>query len=471
MRQRLLAGLIALGLGTLAGQAVAQNKIPDLKKPVSSKTVSPQSSDFLPTVNIPSKNPGRQSFNPTYSVPSNQAFPGGMSWQGTLPDPSQSKSTSIKDSLAATPPGKSSNQPDVTSNPNPSQHSILPNPSQTGPDGDEDHWAKMFQNQADLITQSLGNKLRPLVVKTDDPSVHDFIWKGLLRRPEAVEVSESGLAGLYVGTGLANGQVQPMCYVLYRYDKAGSTQRQFMMPLTQPYGETVAAAFLMGHEVGHCLDFMERSNALRGQPVWSSDDATKIGISDVAYTRVFGTELNDNLYVHRFPTLEADLAQGQYQERVADIMGIFWAWTQGMPQEGVGVIRESRKFQLPTTRHNTEPALEGLESFYKSVMDANGNLETLWQIARQVQTQKGVTPEAVAWVPPVNENHSDQINSAEVDRSGSKNDAGSGIVTLAPQTPVLFGTSKPVGHFGTPPPPVNSATGPRNFDSLPRFGN
>jgi hypothetical protein len=372
--------------------------------------------------------------------------------------------------------GQSQNGP-LSGPPGPPGQSVLPSPEQNDDNGSLAHWKDLFQTQADSLTATMGTHLRSIVVDTDDPAMHDFIWKGMMRRPEAAESQESGLAGLFIDGGQVNGQTQPMCYVLYRHDKAGSTQRQFLAPLTRMYGEKVAAAFLIGHETGHCMDFMERQNAMAGQPSWTSQDAATVGISDVAFARVFGAMVNEASYQGSFLTLEHDLAQRQFEERVGDILGVFWAWTQGMPKEGVDVIRETRKYQTGLGTHNTLGALDGLEGFYDEAMKANGNLPALWQIARRIQLQKGVTPEAVAWTPQPAAVNPDEVNSAALNGQARKGAGGSApansptVMSMAPTGPKVFGTSKPVGTLSNVPTntPI-SGQGPTNFSNLPHFG-
>ena len=355
--------------------------------------------------------------------------------------------------------------------------SVLPSPGQNDDNGSLAHWKDLFQTEADSLTASMGPHLRSIVVDTDDPAMHDFIWKGMMRRPEAAESQESGLAGMFIDGGQVNGQVQPMCYVLYRHDKAGSTQRQFLAPLTRMYGEKVAAAFLIGHETGHCLDFMERQNAMAGQPSWTSQEAATVGISDVAFARVFGAMVNEASYQGSFLTLEHDLAQRQFEERVGDILGVFWAWTQGMPKEGVDVIRETRKYQTGLGTHNTLGALDGIEGFYDEAMKTKGNLPALWQIARRIQLQKGVTPEAVAWAPQPAPVNPDEVNSAVLNGQARKDAGGktpstpgSTVLSMAPAGPKPFGTSKPAPTLSATPASVVNGQGPKNFSNLPRFG-
>lgn len=349
----------------------------------------------------------------------------------------------------------------------PIQNSILPipYPSQTQSSSfqfnphpflnNENYWQKLFQKQADDIVAPLNHSLKALVVNTDDPNEHQFVWQDILKRAQNdTDAQETGLAGLYVGTGKVNGEIQPMCYILYRFDKVKAVQNQFIIPLSTAYNNQIAAAFLIGHEMGHCFDFMEQANAMQGQPSWDEQHAQHIGIAPSAFNRVFGknAKINDDTYQSDFSILQSDLAQRQYQERIADIFGVFWAWTQGMPKAGIDIIRKTRDGLPQNSAHNTLNALKDLESFYEPVINTKGDLKTLWLIARQIQAQRGVTKAAMTWTPPPgspeNQEHSPIPNSG----------------------PILFGTSHPVSSFGQPNPSSNSSQGIKNFEDLPRFG-
>jgi hypothetical protein len=202
---------------------------------------------------------------------------------------------------------------------------------------------------------------------------------------------ESGLAAVAINGGTVNGNAQAVCYVLYSPEQAGPVYRNFVVPITKAADERSAAAFLMGHEVAHCLDHFERFDVLRKKMIWSADEVAPIGLSPIAVTRVFGANFASGNYFTQGVALYKDSAQAQYEERVADAFGMAWVWRLGGKQAVLDALIESRSHANPWDVHATAPVLVAMGK-NKSALTKTDSLADVWALARKTQLEVGVDP-------------------------------------------------------------------------------
>lgn len=278
-----------------------------------------------------------------------------------------------------------------------------------------------------------------VLLNTSEPTYRSYAAAGLLGvGNDAFSHLESGLAAVGVYGGQVNGQPMPVCYVLYQPEEAGHIYRNFVQPIAAVADQRSAAAFLMAHEVGHCLDRFERHDQLGKKMVWAAADLAPLGLEPNAVTRVFGATMASGAYEARTKDLYRDNGQRQYEERVADVFGMAWVWRLGGKETVRDALVQTRSHTDPWDAHATAPALTALDH-YKDPLSQTNSVGEVWVLARKVQLQVGVDPS----LGP-NSQHA-----------------------LNPMAQYLDAPAQP--DPATLPRPLPQPTG-RNFKDLPRFG-
>jgi hypothetical protein len=328
--------------------------------------------------------------------------------------------------------------------------SPLPASSPAGPVGQERYpenvpaeaQAQLFQLLHEELTRlQQGIPFVTLVLlNTNDPMYRAYLAAGILHQSDdAFTHLESGMASVLTLDGLANGKKGPVCYVMYHPDEAGAVYRDFVVPVTQVADERSAAAYLMGHEVGHCLDRLERHVLMAGKMVWNAEDVAALGLSPVAVQRVYGATVATATYEAQPNALARDNAQRQYEERVADVFGLAWVWRLGGADAMAQALETSRSRMQPWQAHFTTPALEALnQPGPRETLGKSQSVSEVWRLARQIQQQVGVDPSL-----------------------GPGSDHA-----VDPMSQYL---DAPASSASTAPRPLPQPQG-RNFNDLPRFG-
>lgn len=265
--------------------------------------------------------------------------------------------------------------------------------SPSSPDGAddavEDHWATLMQNEANRLSQESDVPMTVVVVRTRDDAMRRFIAQSIMHQDlTRYTEADSGLSALFSMGSRVNNSTSPTCYLLFRRDKIAALRDQFLVPMSAKVGEKATVAFLVGHEVGHCLDYYERQRTFPTKGFWTSAESRKVGIAPAAAYRLFPNGMTPQAYTYAAAALYGDLAQRQYEERLADVFGVMWAVHCGFPARLFDDVINARKWIPRNDDHSTLPALVGLRTRYDDLQTKD--VAHLWALARQVQQDVGV---------------------------------------------------------------------------------
>lgn len=249
----------------------------------------------------------------------------------------------------------------------------------------------LLREELQRLERALDGRMGIALFRTDDPTVQAYISGGILRVPqEAYLRLETGLASVAVLEGKHNDQKRAMCYVLFNPARSGPSERAFYQPIAKATGDArQGAAFLAAHETAHCLDHLEREGVLARHMQWDATVAAGVGLQPDAFGRVFGAKAATAAYRARQADLYSDLAQRQYEERLADAFGVLWVWRMGGAEEVQHAVHEVRARDLPRNAHYTAPVLAALPALKPELAQATG-IDGVWALARKVQRAHGV---------------------------------------------------------------------------------
>ena len=306
------------------------------------------------------------------------------------------------------------------------------------PDSVSPAFQTALEDELRRLEQALDGRMGIALFRTDDPTIRAFISNGILQvTPEAYLRLEAGLAAVAVANGLHNNQPRPMCYVLLNAQKAVDQERHIYAPMAEATGDhRQGAAYLAAHETAHCLDHLGREPALGRRMVWQADQAAEVGIHPEAFRRLYGNQAATAAYKPRLTELYGDMAQRQYEERIADAFAMLWLWRLGAPEQVRTLLHDMRAHDQPHTAHYTAPVLARMAPLQAQASQAS--MDQLWAMARQIQREVDVDP------------------SLGPGSKLARNPVSEAIEALREQTP----SNRPASR----PPPS------RHWNDLPRFG-
>ena len=336
---------------------------------------------------------------------------------------------------------------------------------------DADRYWAMLDAEAQRLQQAVHPMFSIVVLRTDEPVYQQYVANGLLRvSVDQYAHNEHGLQATVVHGGKMNGQVGAICYVMAQPERAKGLWSEFIVPMGRASHPQSGAAYLMGHEVGHCLDQFERQAKLGTRGRWEAADAAALGLYPEAVRAAIGPQVTRASYYASVRALSTHPMQRQFEESVADAFGTMWLMKLGGSQAAVDIILKDRARIMASAPHHTTLAVQAVAG-HKGDIERSVRIDTLWPIARRVQQEAGLTPEAIHvaqnWTLPV---------AQPVAVAGTPVQAQPVAVPTAPQTPQIARwvvTAKgPVAYDaqGREVPQEQLTPKARDFRDLRRFG-
>lgn len=320
---------------------------------------------------------------------------------------------------------------------------------------DANRLEQMLMAETTRMQSAVAQQFHLALLRTDDPQFQAYVASGLLKRDvnEYAE-TEHGLSATLIMGGSYNGRPTPVCYVLYQPNQSEHIWNKFVVPLARDNHPQTGAAYLIGHETGHCLDQHQRFYQLSRKLKWESDEMTALGLRPEAVYQVLGGSFSKAALNQRMGDVLRHPAQRQFTERVADAFAVAWVLKLGANKPAVmQALRVERGKHGPAGSHSTGPILDYITQNLADVTRVQ-RVDVLWDFARNTQIKVGIDPATLTAVA-----HQDQPSGH--DQSEPK--ISHWVVTS--RGPV------PVDKNGNEIPQENQRRSGRNFNDLPRFGS
>lgn len=310
----------------------------------------------------------------------------------------------------------------------------------------------MLQKEVQRLAQAVAPSFTVVLLPTDDPMYKHFVSSGLLKMTAGEYAQHDyGLGGMMVQGGKVNTTTSDVCYVLYDAQRGEQLWKSFIVPLAEGNHPQTGAAWLIGHEVGHCLDQRERSKKINARLSWRADEAQSVGLWPNAVRKTYGATFSKDAFLTQPWNLLKQPSQQQYGERVADIFATFWTLKLGADPKLLSVVRDIRSKVSPSAAHYTAPVFDAVKD-NASFATRQVRVDVIWDIARNVQKSVGVSSQA------------DNANPGN-----PSNDEPSGPPKVARWIVTSRGPV-PVDIYGNVIPQANNLPQQQNFKNLPRFG-
>lgn len=246
-----------------------------------------------------------------------------------------------------------------------------------------------YMKQAANKFLNLGIPMKVVIVDTEDYELRRFVANNVLRsNKNNFESIDTGLTSILSLDNKMNKNEIPICYIVLKNDQQKSLMDQYIRPLSNTVNEKTIAAYLVAHQVSHCMDNLERFKQLPKVSTWFPDDAKKVGLASSAIRRLYPYGMTYQQYARTTMHLYDDLAQRQYQERIGDIFGLYLTVFAGYDESIFDGIIKLRDRLAKNSSHNTYDAINNIKADYISADKLN--IKTLWQSARKLQTYKDV---------------------------------------------------------------------------------
>lgn len=309
----------------------------------------------------------------------------------------------------------------------------------------ESYWTNLMQEQANSL-MAQGAPVKIAIVQTNNVLLRRFVIQGLLKSDDSrVSKIDTGMYPV-MSQSFINGKITPTCYLLYDRNNLNVFNEQLLKPLSKATNEQVTAAFVVGHMTAHCMDQFERSKVIPLKDLWYANDLAKYGVQPSAFRRIFYMRMSPSLYFSKQTALFDDIAQRQYEERLADSFGILWAASKYGDKAVLlpNAVTNLRKHLSDSHSHNTIPAIK-LSTLNAKTLN-NSKLSELWKQARSVQYIAGVSNS-------LNDNASaSTVNSSEVrELRGTKDGKKDYTYTVGEEGKTIkkFGEKHPTKSFNS----------------------
>lgn len=254
--------------------------------------------------------------------------------------------------------------------------------------GVDDAWTAVMQDEADAMTLA-GVPMKVVVVNTQNTLMRKFIAQNILRTDkETFDGTDEGLSSVLSLQTKVNSSFIPTCYIMFRKEGLNGLKNNVLDPYSSVIGKKATAAYLVGHQVAHCMDNLERYKVLPKQNIWFATDAAKVGIAAPTMRRLYPYGMNYNQFSHTTMHFYQDIGQRQYQERIADIFGIFITLYRGYSDKIIDLVMKSNNGVPATSPHDTNPALKGIKVKYSAI--SKTSVQALWKGARDLQVITGI---------------------------------------------------------------------------------
>lgn len=254
--------------------------------------------------------------------------------------------------------------------------------------GVDKDWTDVMQSEANAF-MDMGLPLRIIIVNSENNLLRKFVAQNILRTTkESFEGVDIGLTSVLSTQSTGDNVNAPTCYIMFKSDDLTTFKNQFLDPLSRIAGKKATASYLIGHQVAHCMDNLERYKVIPKQNVWFANDIAHYGIAAPVMRRIYPYGMTYNQYSHTTMHFYQDIGQRQYQERIADIFGLYLALYRGYDSKIVTAVQALRKGLPVNSSHNTGPAIADIYARYSSIV--KNNVQDLWRGARDLQYQKGI---------------------------------------------------------------------------------
>lgn len=263
--------------------------------------------------------------------------------------------------------------------------SDVSSPDVSGVDKD---WTDVMQAEANAF-MNMGLPLRIVVVNSENNLLRKFVAQNILRTTkESFEGVDIGLSAILSTQSTGDNINAPTCYIMFKKDDLASFKSQFLDPLSRIAGKKATASYLIGHQVAHCMDNLERYKVIPKRNVWFANDIAHYGIAAPVMRRIYPYGMTYNQYSHTTMHFYQDVGQRQYQERIGDIFGLYLALYRGYDTKIITAVQALRNGLPVNSSHNTGAALVDINARYSSLI--KNNVQDIWKGARALQYEKGI---------------------------------------------------------------------------------
>lgn len=240
-----------------------------------------------------------------------------------------------------------------------------------------------------------------VLLDINNPTYRRFISMGILKMTDNQFSRHShGLSGMLAKSG--NEQV---CYILLDKTKGRNLWDMFIKPMSLNNHPSTGAAWITGHEAGHCLDQLDRVKYMNNRLSWNVNNSKVIGIHPRAIVDTYNKDLFAKAAYYQDPRkLLENPVQQQFAERAADIFATFWVSKLGANDNFIDVIKNERARLNPASPHFTAPVYDKIREKLKDTNNMN-NLYDIWMETRNLQYSIGVSQEVLR----INRNEVSQI--------------------------------------------------------------
>lgn len=279
----------------------------------------------------------------------------------------------------------------------------------------EQKWYNALKQESQLMMLS-GLPMKIMLIPSKDNLMFNFMLSNVARGNETSISQKKFDDGIFalLGKPFINGRVVPMCYLVFD-DLVEEYENKILSPLERKIGMDATAAFVVAHNVGICLDQLERDNKIPKSKTWYISEVHKIGLYPPAFQSLFPNGMRSNIYSLKENEIMGNNAQRQYQQRLVDSFAVLWAYNRGFKNIAKSLI-EVKSYLPEYSTHNTIKAIQNIEGKLRQMRANTLTLSKIWKFARENQKISDVSSELqkadynILYKPQVSELKQEKVN-------------------------------------------------------------
>lgn len=256
----------------------------------------------------------------------------------------------------------------------------------------EQKWYNALKQESQLMMLS-GLPMKIMLIPSKDNLMFNFMLSNVARGNETSISQKKFDDGIFalLGKPFINGRVVPMCYLVFD-DLIEEYESKILSPLERKIGMEATAAFVIAHNVGICLDQLERDNKIPKSKTWYISEVHKIGLYPPAFQSLFPNGMRSNIYSLKENEIMGNNAQRQYQQRLVDSFAVLWSYNRGFKKIAKSLI-EVKSYLPEYSTHNTIKAIQNIEGKLRQMRANTLTLSKIWKFARENQKISDVSSE------------------------------------------------------------------------------
>ena len=230
---------------------------------------------------------------------------------------------------------------------------------------------------------SMGLPMKVYIVGDNNPVVKNFVKKNVLKK-HGYDYRDAFISELSMSAKINNSKI-PVCYIYPKENISREYNNFFKDLYMETYNNSLKEEqiikFLLGKELGYCLDALERDNYLNNNKLIYAKEAHKLGINSNLFGQKFAHGMRNDEYDSTI--FFKDSKQLIYQNMIADIFGFLLSYDSKYDNNHLIQFYYNHDYIKNNKYHKN--LIKEMKNIMKKDTLKGKKISDLWKISRNIQ--------------------------------------------------------------------------------------